>query len=198
MDIWAEEMVKRDLLCEDGTEFVEADIRYPCFKTESVKGNPPGALKKINKFYEDMAELCFNYAKKTLFRHAVAEYAADENPRKKFTHRRYAYTARYRITYSCGNILCVRMDVSLLRGGRKLRIRRTAQTWDLRSGRLCPSYMFSDLNKNAKKFAGGKSSGFYLEGEYTVLFRNSYGEQKYSEISLPIMHGIKNKRPSCE
>jgi len=185
MSFQSDEIVKRDLLQRDGIEFVEIDIRYPSFKAEGAKGRYQKSIKTINKFYDQISRLCFDYAEKKLFVNAVAEYDSDPNPRKRFTHRRYVYSIRYKITFTSVNFISVRIDTTLHMGGRRLSFRRSAQTWDLRRGRLCPAYLFASPDKKAKKLIVGKEGGFYLEDGRVVVFTNPTGDKGYREIPLP-------------
>ncbi|NLK39927.1 MAG: DUF4163 domain-containing protein [Clostridiales bacterium] len=194
MEIMVEEQIKKELFTREGIELLEINIKYPSFSDEKEKPRTLKGIKKTNKFYEKITQHCFDYAKNKLLPHAETEYENNPNPRKRFTNRRYIYTLNYKLTHKAGNILSLIIDVALLHGGRRLRFKRIAHTFDLQSGRLCPLFLFADSDKRTKKALKEKEAGFYLRENKAVIFTNPAKDRKYREFSVPIRNKTQEKK----
>lgn len=198
MQIQIEERAKKELFTQDEVALLEINIRYPTF---SVVNTPQGkkpkvgrGIKTANAFLEDMAGRCFAYAREKLLPRAAAAYADDKSPRKKFTHRRYLYAIDFKVTFCAGAVVSLVLDVTLHRGGKRLCFKRIGLTFDLRSGRLCPLFLFADADKKTKRLLADKDAGFYLRGEGAVVFLNPAGTRKYREFPVPARQGAQNNR----
>ncbi len=185
MDYQLEERRKKDIIQKDGVDFVEISISYPFIEMRECKQKYRRKIDSINTFYKQISESCQNYAKTALLSAAQAEYEREQSPRKRFFFRRFIYCIKHKITFSSPEILSIKLDIFLNRGGKRLFFYSNAQTWNVKKGRLAPAWRFAKLNNEAKKLLSKKKGDFCVEKDNVVFFSPHSESLAKSLITLP-------------
>ncbi len=150
---------------EVGVEFLKIDISRPYFANREENDTK---VAHLNDFYGKVTENCKKYAETELFDKIRAEYDSDPDPRKRFHFKKYVYRYQYTVTEHNDAVLCVCIDVSLLRGGRREKYKRMAQVWDMKTLGLCPPKKKKGKSLNAP-------DGYYIMDGKEVLYSHTDG-----------------------
>lgn len=150
---------------EVGIEFLKIEISHPCF-TNCVEKDVK--VERMNEFYEKIAENCKKYAETQLLEKIRAEYENSTDPRKRFNFKKYVYKIEYAVTEQNDSTLCVCIDVSLFRAGRRENYKRSSQVWKISSGGLCPPKI-----KKGKKIKN--ADGYYIKGGKNFIYSHGGG-----------------------
>ena len=119
-------------------------------------GEGKGA-KKIAAFYRRLAEESVKGAEAALLPALQRAYEADTDPRKRFRHRPARLTVRGRVTEESEKYFSAVWESRLVCGAQKETVRRGAEIFTVKNGRLCPpAYL---LYKGVPKAAPQEGEG---------------------------------------
>jgi hypothetical protein len=102
------------IFSEDGVAVAQIRIDAPSKESRGI----------ASKYFSMLSQMQEKYARLTLGEQAIAEYAADLDPRKHFTFKKYRYTAKLDITYQDEEYISVLAEARLTRGGELLSVGR--------------------------------------------------------------------------
>ena len=208
--------------CKGGSE-IPADGRYVFTSADGVvlcelrvsvtddtgDGRAQARANKLADAYRAGALLL---ARDRLFPEAEAEYLKSDDPRKRFTARRYIVTLEGVRLPAPDGILSMRFRLTVARGGKELTALTRGAVIDSR-GRLCPHTHFTatpksmkmqfSRRKNAKKIPR-RVSTWYIDGNFAVLIPKAGSKTSSECAKVPIKnehkaHGRdkKEKRANC-
>jgi hypothetical protein len=157
-----------------GKVMVDVKISYPQVMT---RGTPAGA--KISAFYSEGASAHYSYATHELYNTAVTEYINDRKSGAPF--RTYTAMSVYQVPYNQNDYLSIYTDAYEFTGGAHGNTLRSAQTWNLTTGRRMQlGDFFSNQSYQSVIFGNisaqindqlSKGMNIYLEGWQKNIFK---------------------------
>ena len=148
-----------NVMRENGVVLVVWEAGLPSLAADGAGG------KRIAAFYTRLEQETAAFAERLLER-ARAEYAASQDPRKRFTFPHYRLSLSVSVTESDTLFFSALRQVRLMRGGRLLAENRHADLFLQHTGRLCPPIW---LRLRGFRLPRGKGDLYRKEGAFYRL-----------------------------
>ncbi|MGN1047677.1 MAG: hypothetical protein ACI4QZ_03625 [Eubacteriales bacterium] len=162
---------------ERGTELLRVRTDFPDF-------SPLCVPDKISEFYDRVAESAASGAVRRLDADVRSEFYGSS------FFRRLNCDYKAQVSFLDETFLSVTLDVSVTRAGKRLFFLRKAQIWLLCGEYILPPRRYADFllspeasKKEKREIAETAKSfdGAYLDGDFTVFFRNAGASNDYIE-----------------
>lgn len=125
-------ITRKDILMYEGTPVLKYSIEYPEFSSREYAR----AVKKMNRYYRNMALDYQKYVTTSLLQSAITDYK--ERIKNGYPFHGHEAVQTFAVTYNQHCVLSLYMDRYEYSGGAHGSTVRTSQTWSLGSGRQLP------------------------------------------------------------
>lgn len=162
------------MLSCDGTSVLSYYVKIPKIDTN----------KKIDVFYQDVANSCIKWVKERLFIAICEEYHSSNDKNKRFGFG-YRYSLEGKVIFAENGLISVIISAELKKKSEKSSLvsKKSAQVWDISSGRMLPIDFFAD-KKSVRKYKRLGGVGYYINQKGLKVIAKDGSETALSGVDI--------------